>query len=168
LWRKEADKIPTAIVKSTSYLGHNSGQPVLRLEQSRTIELGFGALFVAMFASIPIMVGGDVGPAMAIWAVATAGGFIIGHRIRRDVCVGRGCGAKLPADAERCPRCGGTLVGRMQRKENLLEAEERLGINQDDLDIDVGESSGSSVELPVARVSRDARVDTGATDTRIR
>jgi hypothetical protein len=170
LWQKQP-QIPTAVVKNRNFLGHNKDQPVLRLEQSRTIELGFGALIVSGFASIPLLVTGSGVAAAITWVGATVVGFVGGHRIRRDICVGRGCGAKLPRDVERCPRCAGTIVGRMLAKENLLEAEERLGINQDGLDIDVGEASegsGSSVELPAARIARDARVGRGATDTRIR
>jgi hypothetical protein len=165
--RPKQPELPAAIVKNSSFLGHNTDQPVLRLEQSRAIELGFGLMFVSGFASIPLLVTGSGAAAAILWAGASVAGFVGGWRIRRDICVGRGCGAKVAKNVERCPRCGGTLVGRMLRKENLLEAEERLGINQDDSDIDVGES-GSSVELPVARINRDARVDTGATDTRIR
>jgi hypothetical protein len=168
--RRKQPEIPAAIVKTPTYFGHNKDLPVLRHEQTRTIELGFGMLFVSGMGSIPLLVTGNGAAAAALWVGTTIAGFVGGHRMRRDICVGRGCGAKLAKDVERCPRCAGTIVGRMLAKENLLEAEERLAINQDGHDIDVG--SASSVELPVARVhadasiSRDARVD-GSTDTRV-
>ena len=166
LVRKQPE-LPAATVKNRNFLGHNTGKPVLRRGESRVIELGFGALFLSMVPTIALAVSGFGGLAMLALVGITAAGFFGGSKIRRDVCGGRGCGViRLPPDAERCPRCGGTIVGRMLPKENLLEAEERLQLTDGDEDIDVGEPS-ESVELPEARVRRgSARVD-GSANTRI-
>ena len=166
LVRKERPELPAATVKNRSFLGHNTGKPVLRREESRVISLGFGALFASFVPTVALDVNGFGGLAMLAMVGITGAGFFGGSKLRFDICGGRGCGVRLGPDVERCPRCGGNIVGRMLPKENLLEAEERLQITDGDEDIDVGEPS-ESVELPEARVRRDkARVD-GSANTRI-
>jgi len=163
---KRKNNLPAATIKNPSFLGHNSGKPILRREETRTIELGFGALFLSLIPTIALAVNGYAALAMLALVGITVAGFVGGHRIRRDTCGGRGCGViKLAPGVERCPRCGGTIVGRMLPKENLLEAEERLQLDQGDEEIDFGEPSESGVGLPNARVH--GRTRSGATDTRI-
>ena len=167
LWRKEAS-IPTATVKSTNFLGHNTGRAVLRMTDDRRWEMAFLALFVSFFAVIPLAVKGYGGPAMGALVTIWILGFVIGKRVRRELCSDSSCGIKLPRDAVRCTRCAGDIAGSALPGENRLEAEERLGINQDDYDMDVGEASESGVGLTSARVHRDRNARVDRTDTRIR
>ncbi|HEY5926588.1 MAG TPA: hypothetical protein VIV11_33100, partial [Kofleriaceae bacterium] len=134
--RKKQSSLPQATVKNRSFLGHNTGKPVLRNQESRAISFGFAALFLAMVPTIALAVDGQGVAATLALVGVTALGFFVGHKIRHDICFGRGCGIKLPADIERCPRCGGNLVGRMLKGENLLEAEERLGLEEPDEELE--------------------------------
>ena len=151
---RRKDNLPAATVKNRNFLGHNTGKPVLRREESYVVGAGFGALFLSMVPTIALAVNGYGGLAMLALVATTAAGFFGGSRIRHDICFGRGCGVKVAAGLERCPRCGGTFTGRMLKKENLLEAEERLQLDQGDEKIDVGEPEDSGVALPSARVHR--------------
>ncbi len=160
LWRKEPN-IPTATVKSTGYLGHNTGRSVLRVPQNRRWEAGMIGLFVAMVPTIAIAVKGYGGLAMlamaGTWGLCVLGG----SRWIRIMCSDPECGAKLKASDDKCPRCGGHIAGTVLKGENRLEAEERLGLNKADYDMDVGDAAESGTALPNARVrseGRDARV----------
>jgi hypothetical protein len=160
LWRKEGN-LPTAVVKSTGFHGRNAGRAVLRVTQNRRSEFAFVGLFASMFATIPLAVKGYGGAAMGAMAGTFGVFFLLGGRIRRDVCSDPDCGARLTNKLETCPRCGGRIAGTLLPGENRLEAEERLALNQADYDMDVGEPSESGV-LPEARVHserRDAAVD---------
>jgi hypothetical protein len=82
---------------------------------------------------------------------------VLGSKWVRMTCSDPDCGAKLKPTDEKCARCGGTVAGSVNKGENRLEAEERLGINQDDYDLDVGDPAESGVALPNARVERPGR-----------
>lgn len=151
LWRKEAS-IPTATVKSTGYLGHNTGRAVLRLPQNRRWEAGMIGLFVAMVPTIAVAVKGYGGLATLTLAGTWGLCVLLGNRWIRITCSDPDCGAKLKPSDEKCPRCGGHIAGSVLKGENRLEAEERLGINQDDYDMDVGDAAESGASLPKARV----------------
>lgn len=170
LWRREASALPVAVVKSKNYLGHNSGRAVLRMRANRRWEYAFVAMFLSMFAAIPIAVKGYGGAAMGAMIAIWVGGFVAGKRAIRETCSDSQCEMKLKASDERCPRCGGDIRGTVLPGENRLEAEERLGLNQGDYDMDVGEPSASA-SLPRATIEaagRNARVDDGSTSTSVR
>ena len=168
LWRKQAD-LPTAIVKSTGYLAHNTGRAVLRVSANRRWEFAMVSFALSIVTVIPLAVKGYGGLALAAMFATWIGGFVTGKLVRRESCSDPDCGVKLPPGVEHCPRCAGHIAGALLLGENRLAAEERLGINQDDYDIDVGESEDSA-RLPGARVrraGRNARIDENITDTRI-
>lgn len=158
LWREQTN-LPIAVVKSTSFHGHNAGRAVLRATQNRRSECSFVGLFASMFAVIPLAVEGYGGPAMGAMVGTFGLFFFLGGKLRRSVCSDPDCGMRLDAKLETCPRCGGRIAGTMLPGENRLEAEERLALNQDDYDMDVGEPSDSLPEARVHADRRDASVD---------
>ena len=80
---------------------------------------------------IVLAVNGFAGLAIGAAAVISVGGAVIGSRVRRDHCADSRCNRILAPELTRCPGCGGTIAGTLLRGENRLEAEERLGVNQD-------------------------------------
>ena len=160
LWRKEPN-LPVATARSTGLRGHNSGRAVLRLPQTKRGGGGFVGMFAGMVPTIAIAVHGFGGAAMGALAGSWLLGMFVGSRVRYDVCSDPDCGIRLKAGVERCPRCGGHIAGSVLKGENRLEAEERLKLNQDDYDMDVGDASVSGVELPAARIhdGGNTRVD---------
>lgn len=54
--------------------------------------------------------------------------------LRRDLCSGPDCGKTVPRAAERCPSCGGRVVGRIRRRRDHARAEQDF-LDVSDLDI---------------------------------
>ncbi|HEY5950582.1 MAG TPA: hypothetical protein VIV40_34055 [Kofleriaceae bacterium] len=162
LWRKPASNLPAATIKSTGYLGFNSGRSVLRMPASRRWEAGMLGLFVAMVPTIALAVKGYGGPAMVALAGTWLACVFLGGRWVRETCSDPNCTVKLKKTDATCPRCGGHIAGTVQKGENRLEAEERLQLNQADYDMDVGDPAQSGVALPNARIHRETAVDNDA------
>ena len=171
LWGKDDSNLPAATVHRGGSLGYNVGRSVLRVPHDRRWELAWLGMALGLFGAIPLAIAGHAGAMLGIMGGAWVAGFSIGRRVRRETCSDPSCGVTLAPALPRCSRCGGDIAGTLQRGENRLEAEERLGINQADYDLDVGEPSESGVGLPTARVrgnaERHARVDAGGTDTSV-
>ncbi|NVB80875.1 MAG: hypothetical protein HOV81_20930, partial [Kofleriaceae bacterium] len=51
------------------------------------------------------------------------------------------CNALLPQVARTCPGCGGTIAATLKHRNERLDAEERLRLNREENDIDVGTES---------------------------
>ena len=72
-----------------------------------------------------LIVGGLVGALIASGGGMLLGagiGALVGSRLRRSVCSGPRCGAPLDADATQCSKCGGTVVGVIERTKDHLGA----------------------------------------------
>jgi hypothetical protein len=84
-----------------------------------------GGLTAGLLASrLEWSVGGAAVGAAALGAVA---GALIGRRFVRHTCSDPSCTATLPSAAtERCPKCGGTLLGTLDDERDRLEMEEAL------------------------------------------
>jgi hypothetical protein len=104
----------------------NRGRPVFRHGRDlgttgATAGLGAGGLVLiiaqAVFAATYVGV--------AVMVVAGVVGRVLGGRRRWDECAS--CAATIPADASRCPGCGGYVAGRVDHPDQRLEAEEALG-----------------------------------------
>jgi hypothetical protein len=144
--------VPRAIVTtSTATGGPNTGRAVFRVPHTRAgVGIGVG-MMTSFVPVIGLAVTGHAGLAIGSIAALSLAGAVIGSRMRRHECSDADCGMILPVPAggrQRCPRCGGTIAGTLQRGENRLEAEERLGLNAGDYDLDVGGSGpGSAREV---------------------
>ncbi|HEX5060114.1 MAG TPA: hypothetical protein VFV99_12175 [Kofleriaceae bacterium] len=165
LWKKPASNLPVATVKSTGYLGFNSGRSVLRVPRNRRWEAGMIGLFVSMVPTIALAVKGFGGAAMGAMAATWLLSVMLGNKWVRETCSDPKCEMKLERGVQTCPRCGGTIAGTVQKGENRLEAEERLQLNQGDYDMDVGDPAESGTALPSARVERERATSEGSTST---
>jgi hypothetical protein len=104
----------------------NTGVPVFRVgrhAQTRYLVLAFlpaaGAAVLAGWAASPL-----AGLAAACGVMIASG--VLGRRRRHDRCSEPDCSAVIPANAERCPGCGGTISGRIEKQDDRLAARDEL------------------------------------------
>ena len=159
--RKQKEQLPKAVMKSSAYAGINSGRQVIRMPDNRAGIGAFAGGIGSLVPTVALAVEGYGVVAMFALVGTFGAGLFLGSRSRYHVC--SGCGLKLAPAGDRCPRCNGKIAGTANRKENYLEAEERLGINQDEYDMDVGEAEASGIARarvhPRSGNDRDTGVD---------
>lgn len=159
--RQRAEAVPTATVVRGGRPRTNAVRATFRvIGTAATLGFALGLLIaVALFVATAVVMSRLVeGPPLASFPVgALLGmviappvvGFVLGKRRRRDHCSDPDCNALLPQVARTCPGCGGTIAATLKHRNERLDAEERLQLNRDENDIDVG--SASSELAPGAR-----------------
>jgi hypothetical protein len=143
------DLAPATVVKGRTRHA-NAGRSTFRVIGTAAAAwsgLGFLIAIGVFFAAAAIASRFVSGPPLAwvpyqpIVALLVGGpilGFVLGKLRRRDRCSDPSCNARLPHAATTCPGCGGTLAATLKSRNERLDAEERLRLNRDDYDIDVG------------------------------
>lgn len=99
---------PTAGPKRMTRLEPSDPRPVFRLRRARP---GTGAIIGLIAGFLLGLVTG--GHALILMVVTTTGGWVLGDLFRADVCSGPGCRAPLPPETDACPRCKGSIAGRV-------------------------------------------------------
>jgi hypothetical protein len=110
-------------VRGSTSRGENVGHAVFRVRGTLALVGAFwGGIALA---AVALAFHHVAGRAAALWMIGgiVAGG-VIGRARRHDVCSDRGCKARLPQNAEVCPRCGGRIAGTIAHENDRLEAEE--------------------------------------------
>ncbi len=110
--------------------GANRGRPIFRVRGTYALRLGrmvtIPILLAGGLAAGPLARAVTVSQVLAAAAAAAAVALLVGRAIRDDRCSEPRCGARLPAEADVCPRCGGTIAGTIDHPHDRLEALERL------------------------------------------
>jgi len=105
------------------------------------IGLGVAAA-LAQVAPMPLVVIGGLGVPLAGW--------LIGERMRHDTC--SGCLHPVPDPSgegpDVCPRCKRALVGTIAHMNDRLDAEEALGLDEDEPEDDEDVSEEAEVDAP--------------------
>jgi hypothetical protein len=103
----------------------NAGRPVFRVRESKANPVAFLALTLM---AVPAAVVGErnLTAALLLFVAAGAAGLLLGSRRERDTCSDAECRTILAPDAVECPECGGTISGRIRRRSERFDAEERL------------------------------------------
>jgi hypothetical protein len=106
---------------------HNEGDPVYRVREG--LERSFGpAMLGLLVGAIPPLVAeslfsaGDLSRLLPIGCVVGALGGLALAGNRRDRCSGPECDALIPEGSAACSRCGGSVVGRLERRADLSGA----------------------------------------------
>jgi hypothetical protein len=101
------------------------GAPVFRVRADRGLAYGLVGALVGVAVGAALW---SWGPLMVFWAFVVGSGvaWAIGARRGSDRCSAPGCGAPLPAGAQRCPGCGGVVSGRIRAAEQHDSARARL------------------------------------------
>ncbi len=108
--------------------GRNRGLAIFRVRAHAAGLFTAGFVIVAAVVGIFLMVRRTIEPTgwMAMMALAAAVGWWVGRRREWDSCSEPDCTAVLPADAQTCSGCGGTIRGRIRVRDERLEAREAL------------------------------------------
>jgi hypothetical protein len=103
----------------------NRGRPVFRVVGHQGVR--FTVLFV-LLGMFPAGIAWSFASAMTAATITGLGviGYLLGKTRRRDECSDGACGAPLPRGVKECPKCGGKIVGEIERPEDRLAALEKL------------------------------------------
>lgn len=110
-------------------VGINEGDIVFRLRKSGPPPIILGGICLGLFVGgLLAILESESPPTMAglLLAGAVIGGLIGSHRNTgpREMCSDIECGEGLPPGIEICPRCGGKIVGSIDKASQKLEARE--------------------------------------------
>lgn len=103
----------------------NRGEPVFRKVAHQGVSM---AIVFALAGTFPAGLAFSCATAMTAASVAGLGviGYLIGRARRRDECSDGPCGGPLAQGLRECPKCGGKIVGEIERREDRLAALETL------------------------------------------
>lgn len=105
----------------------NTGRPVFRVRQTRTIQYGtFGAAGGLAVVALAMIVSIRGWPLAAVPLIGLGAGIAAGRRRRFDLCSDPECQSILASGATTCPNCGGLIVGSIRHASARLEAEEEF------------------------------------------
>ncbi|TPV94795.1 MAG: hypothetical protein B7733_13360 [Myxococcales bacterium FL481] len=116
-------------------VGKNRGQMVFCVERSMARRFGYVGLFGTMMLG-GVMARSSQGLEIDMAMISAVGvglgtvGLLAGRLVRERRCSDPQCGALLPAGAEVCPRCEGTIAGTISDPKERLAAAERLAASQ--------------------------------------
>jgi hypothetical protein len=106
----------------------NRGRPVFRLRESKMLEVCtfITLLMGALGCVVTFMLFRSWLGLIPFTLVGLALGVRQGRRTRRDVCSDSSCKTVLDPASTECPKCGGTIMGRIAHADERLEMEERI------------------------------------------
>lgn len=104
----------------------NEQLPVFRVQATAAGRYMGLATLVAVPVSVACLLVLPWWGACAVGVVAVGAAGSLGKRRRRDLCSEPDCPSVIPAEADRCPGCGGLVSGRIRHQDDRLEAREAL------------------------------------------
>lgn len=103
----------------------NQGRPVFRVVGHQGVSFTILFVLLGMFPA-GIAFSFTVGWTAAAMAGLGVIGYFVGKARRRDECSDGQCGGPLARGLKECPKCGGKIVGEIERREDRLAALEAL------------------------------------------